>query len=661
MKKCIDLRFRSALVFQRKGINMSHAIHYDISRFSELDIYLFKEGTHAKLYDHLGAHLMEREGRKGTYFAVWAPHARGVYVRGDFNEYNDRSHKLQLRGDGSGIWDGFIEGVEQGTTYKYHIDSEEENANADKADPYAFYAEVAPSSASRVWDIGDYQWNDKTWMRSRCKKNSHKAPISIYEVHLGSWRRKVEEGNRFLTYVEAATALASYLNEMNFTHVELLPITEYPFEGSWGYQVTGYFAPTSRYGTPQEFMQFVDIMHEHGIGVILDWVPSHFVTDGHGLMNFDGTCLYEHKDPRQGYHPEWGSAIFNYDRNEVRAFLISSAMFWLEKYHLDGIRVDAVASMLYLDYAREEGEWVPNEDGTNENKGAVKFLKQLNTSVYDAYDDIMMFAEESTNYPMVSRPVSQGGLGFGYKWNMGWMHDTLKYMKFDPIYRQHHHHHLTFSFVYMYNENYVLPLSHDEVVHMKGSLINKMPGEHSKKFANLRVLFSFIIAHPGKKLLFMGGEFAQFAEWNYKQSLDWHLLEYPDHKGVQTLVKTLNRLYKDEPSLHTGDVEKEGFSWIDENDYQANVISFIRKGAKNRKPIIVVCNFSDKEHTGYQIGLPSKGVYEEIFSSEDILFSGHGSVNTAPIKSVEKECHGRSNMLTINLAPLSVSFFKKVK
>jgi 1,4-alpha-glucan branching enzyme len=640
---------------------MSHTIHYDVSRFSELDIYLFKEGTHAKLYEHLGAHAMEREGCQGVYFAVWAPHAKGVYVRGDFNHYNDRSHRLQLRGDGSGIWDGFIEGVDEGCTYKYHIESEGENANADKADPYAFYAEVAPSSASRVWDINKYEWSDQKWMYGRKKHNSHESPISIYEVHLGSWRRKVEEENRFLTYIEAAEALASYLQDLHFTHVELLPITEFPFEGSWGYQVTGYFAPTARYGTPQEFMQFVDIMHQHGIGVILDWVPSHFVTDGHGLMNFDGTCLYEHKDPRQGYHPEWGSAIFNYERNEVRAFLISSAMFWLEKYHLDGIRVDAVASMLYLDYARKEGEWIPNEDGGNENKGAVRFLKQLNTSVYHAFDDIMMFAEESTNYPMVSRPVSQGGLGFGYKWNMGWMHDTLKYMKFDPIYRQHHHQHLTFSFVYMYNENYVLPLSHDEVVHMKGSLINKMPGDNNQKFANLRALYSFMIAHPGKKLLFMGGEFAQFAEWNYKQSLDWHLLEYPLHQGMLTLVKRLNELYRSEPALHKNDVEPEGFEWIDENDYQANVISFIRKGGKKDKSIIVICNFSDKVHENYPIGLPEQGEYEEIFNSQSAEFEGWSITNDAPLKSKAKAHHGRKYMLEVTLPPLGVVFLKKVR
>ena len=638
---------------------MNYSIHYDVSLFSELDIYLFKEGTHTQLYNHLGAHPLQREGKDGTYFALWAPHAKGVYVSGDFNEYSHTSHKLQLRSDGSGIWDGFIEGVTSGVTYKYHIDTEEENFNADKADPYAFYAEVAPSSASRVWDLSGYEWQDKSWMKKRYKRNSHKAPISIYEVHLGSWQRKVEEDNRFLSYKESAIALASYLREMNFTHIELLPITEFPFEGSWGYQVTGYFAPTSRYGTPQDFMEFVDIMHQYDIGVILDWVPSHFVTDGHGLMNFDGTCLYEHKDPRKGYHPEWGSAIFNYDRNEVRAFLVSSAMFWLEKYHLDGIRVDAVASMLYLDYAREEGEWIPNEDGSNINRGAVTFLKHLNSSVYSAFDDIVMFAEESTNYSMVSRPIDKGGLGFGYKWNMGWMHDILKYMKNDPIHRQHHHKDLTFSFVYMYNENYLLPLSHDEVVHMKGSLVNKMPGNNEQKFANLRALFGLMMAHPGKKLLFMGGEIAQFAEWNYEQSLDWHLLEYPQHKGVNTLVKNLNKLYIDEPALHKNDVEKEGFEWINENDADANVIAFIRKGSKRDAPIVVICNFSDKAHANYPIGIPTKGTYEEIFNSQSAEFNGSDAEEKLPLTSINSEHHGKKHTLYVTLPPLSVLYLKK--
>lgn len=638
---------------------MNYEMFYDVTLFSDFDIYLFKEGTHSKLYNHLGAHLHTRDGVEGTYFGVWAPNANGVSVRGDFNSYDIHTHPLKQRDDESGIWEGFISNVEQNMTYKYHISSDSNNANKDKADPFAFCSEVAPASASKIYELEGYKWDDKKWMKKRGKINSHKAPISIYEVHLGSWRRKIEEDNRYLTYVESANELAQYLKEMNFTHVELLPITEFPFKGSWGYQVTGYFAPTARFGTPHEFMQFVDIMHENGIGVILDWVPSHFVTDGHGLMNFDGTCLYEHEDPRKGYHPEWKSAIFNYDRNEVRAFLISSAMFWLERYHIDGIRVDAVASMLYLDYARKDGEWIPNEDGSNVNRGAVKFLEQLNVTAYGEFSDIMMIAEESTNYSKVCGTVSDGGLGFGYKWNMGWMHDILKYMKFDPIYREHHHKDLTFSFVYMFNENYVLPLSHDEVVHMKGSLINKMPGDNYKKFANLRALYSLMMSHPGKKLLFMGGEFAQFAEWNYERSLDWHLLEHKEHKGMQSVVKELNKLYITESSLHLNDVEKNGFEWIEENDYQANVISFVRFGAKKTKPIVIVCNFSDKEHIGYNLGVPKKGTYEEIFNSNSEEFGGYGATNQKPIKSLKESCHGRENMLKINLAALSVSYFKK--
>ncbi len=635
-------------------------IYYDISLFGDLDVYLFKEGTHSKLYNCLGAHAMKREGEEGVYFALWAPNAKAVSIRGDFNGYDTNAHHLKIRDDESGIWEGFIVGVNLGDTYKYHIHTDTPNVNADKADPFAFYAEVAPNSASRVWNLDHYQWNDDAWMATRKKMNAHTAPVSIYEIHLGSWRRKPEEGKRTLTYIEAAHELAEYVSSMNFTHIELLPITEYPFEGSWGYQCSGYFAPTSRYGTPAEFMQFVDIMHQHNIGVILDWVPSHFVTDGHGLMNFDGTCLYEHKDPRKGYHPEWGSAIFNYERNEVRAFLVSSAMFWLEKYHIDGIRVDAVASMLYLDYAREEGEWIPNEFGGNENLGAVTFLRQLNTSVYGAYDDIMMFAEESTAFPMVSRPVSKGGLGFGFKWNMGWMHDTLKYMKNDPIHRQHHHHELTFSFVYMYNENYILPLSHDEVVHMKGSLINKMPGDNNQKFANLRALFAFMIAHPGKKLLFMGAEIAQFAEWNYQQSLDWHLLESAPHLGMQKLVSDLNALYKQEPALHLGDCESDGFEWIDENDYQANVIAFMRKGAKDQPPIIVICNFSDVTRENYPIGVSKGGTYAELFNSQNPKYEGWSVSNPHPITSVAKEHHGRKNTLHVTLTALGVVFLRQV-
>ncbi len=637
---------------------MKYEIFYDITLFSALDIYLFKEGTHAKLYNHLGSHRLQREGVTGVYFAVWAPNAKNVSVVGDFNAYDETKHYLKKREDESGIWEGFITNIVDDMTYKYFIHSAN-NANPYKADPYAFYAEVKPKSASKIWSLNGYSFKDSKWMKQRAKRNSHKEALSIYEVHLGSWRRKVEEDNRYLSYLESAHELAAYVKEMQFTHIELLPIMEHPFDGSWGYQTTGYFAPTSRYGTPQEFMEFVDIMHQNDIGVIMDWVPSHFVTDGHGLMNFDGTCLYEHADPKKGYHPEWKSAIFNYDRNEVRAFLISSAMYWFDFYHIDGIRVDGVASILYLNYARKEGEWTPNEDGSNINRGAVKFLKQLNTSVYENFKDIIMSAEESTNYSMVTGMVDKGGLGFGYKWNMGWMHDILKYMKVDPLYREHHHKDLTFSFVYMFHENYVLPLSHDEVVHMKGSLINKMPGDNYRKFANLRALYALMMAHPGKKLLFMGGEFAQFNEWHYEQSLDWHLLKQDEHKGVQNCMKTLNALYKSEPSLHRNDVINEGFSWIDENDASANVIAFIRKGARNQKPVIIICNFADKEHENYGVGLPSKGLYEEIFTSDYVEFGG-ASKKMRTIQSKAKEYNGRKNMLHITLPPLSVIYLKKM-
>ncbi len=638
---------------------MKHDIYYDVSRFGDLDIYLFKEGTHAQLYKHLGSHLMKRDGKIGVYFALWAPNAKTVSVIGDFNSYDEDAHKLRLRGDNSGIWEGFIEGVKEFDTYKYHIFNDFENPNANKADPYAFHTEVAPNSASRVYDIQNFSWDDEKWMKKRAKKNSTKSAISVYEIHLGSWRRKVEENNRYLSYEEAAVELVKYLKEMKFTHVELMPITEFPFKGSWGYQASGYFAPTSRFGEPKDFMRFVELMHQNDIGVILDWVPSHFVTDGHGLMNFDGTCLYEHKDPRLGYHPQWGSAIFNYERNEVRAFLISSAMMWLEMYHIDGIRVDAVASMLYLDYAREDGDWLPNEFGGNENLGAIKFLKQLNSTVHENFNDIATFAEESTNFPMVTGDVKKGGLGFDYKWNMGWMHDILKYMKNDPIHRQHHHNDLTFSFVYMYKENYILPLSHDEVVHMKGSLINKMPGDNNQKFANLRAMYSLMFAHPGKKLLFMGGEFAQFSEWNYEKSLDWHLLDFENHKGIKNLIKKLNALYKKEPALHLYDCDSRGFEWIDENDYRANVIAYIRKAKKPQDDIMVVCNFSDKPHIGYEFGISQEGRYKEVFNSQDKKFAGWDEEKPATFTTQNRPIHGRDFSIKVTLPPLSVKYIKK--
>ncbi len=634
------------------------AIHYDITRFSDMDIYLFKEGTHVKLYDKLGSHPMRREGVKGVYFAVWAPNASSVSVAGDFNGYDPLAHPLKIRGDESGIWEGFIEEAEIGQTYKYHIVGYD-GRHFDKADPYAKYAEKPPRSASRIWSVDDYRWSDKEWMNRRKERNAHDKPISTYEVHLGSWRRKVEEGNRSLTYVEAAHELAEYLVQMNYTHVEIMPITEFPFEGSWGYQVTGYFAPTARYGTPQEFMLFVDTMHAHDIGVIMDWVPSHFVTDGHGLINFDGTCLYEHEDPRLGYHPEWKSAIFNYGRNEVRAFLISSAMYWLEKYHIDGIRVDAVASMLYLNYARKEGEWIPNKYGGNENLEAIAFLKQLNETVYGAFEDIFTIAEESTAYPMVTRPVYAGGLGFGFKWNMGWMHDTLKYFKLDPIHRQHHHHQITFSMWYAFDENFVLPLSHDEVVHMKGSLINKMPGDENQKFANLRAMFAYMIAHPGKKLLFMGGEFAQWREWNFEESLDWHLLENPRHKGVQKLVGDLNDLYRRERALHQYDEKHEGFEWIDDRDYQHNILAFIRKSDNPDETVLVVCNFADAVYEDYRIGVPYDGEWKEIFNSQSGQYEGWDITNRHSLKAERVECHGRDFSISLRLPPLGVIFLKR--
>ncbi len=640
---------------------MALDIHYDFSLFSEYDIYLLKRGEHTKLYEKFGAHLCTRKKRQGVYFSVWAPNAKYVSVEGDFNSYDPLKHPLKLRQDESGIWEGFIEDIPEGVTYKYYIESNIEGIIHHKSDPYAFYAEKPSKSASRIWSLEKHQWQDQQWMKERYKKNAHNAPVSIYEVHLGSWRRKVEEENRPLTYAEAAEELANYLVEMHYTHVELMPVTEYPFEGSWGYQVTGYFAPTARYGTPEEFMMFVDTMHRYGIGVILDWVPSHFVTDGHGLINFDGTALYEHEDPRLGYHPEWGSAIFNYGRNEVRAFLISSAMFWLEKYHIDGIRVDAVASMLYLNYARKEGEWFPNKHGGNENLEAIAFLRQLNTSVYGAFPDIMMSAEESTAWPMVTRPVDVGGLGFGFKWNMGWMHDTLKYFKTDPVYRQYHQSQLTFSIWYAFDEQFILPLSHDEVVHMKGSLINKMAGDHNQKFANLRAMYTYMMAHPGKKLLFMGGEFAQFAEWNYKQSLDWHLTQYPVHKGIQKLVSDLNALYQKEPALYLYDEKHQGFEWIDYADAGHNVIAFLRKSDKEEETILVVCNFSDTVLDDYRLGVPYGKEWQEIFNSQYSTYEGWDITNPYPKPVEDMPMHGLEKSISLRLPPLGVVYMKQVQ
>lgn len=630
-------------------------VRYDVTLFSDFDIYLFKEGNHFNAYEKLGSHIIEVDGQKGTYFAVWAPNAEKVYVIGDFNGWKP-IHSLAVRWDGSGIWEGFIPGVDKGTKYKYYIISKY-GYYLEKGDPYAFFWEIPPATASIVWDL-EYKWNDEEWMKNRAKKNALNSPISIYEVHLGSWRRVPEEGNRFLTYRELAEWLPNYVKDMEFTHVEFLPVMEHPFYGSWGYQTIGYFAPTSRYGTPQDFMYLIDKLHQNEIGVILDWVPSHFPDDGHGLSFFDGTYLYEHQDPKKGYHPHWHSYIFNYGRNELRNFLISSAIFWFEKYHIDGLRVDAVASMLYLDYGRGHGEWIPNKYGGKENLEAIEFLRSLNEAVYEKFPDIQTIAEESTSWPMVSRPSYLGGLGFGMKWNMGWMHDTLFYFSKDPIYRKYHHNQLTFSIWYAFTENFVLPLSHDEVVYGKGSLINKMPGDYWQKFANLRLLFGYMYAHPGKKLIFMGGEFGQWDEWYHEKSLDWHLLEYPQHQGIQKWIKDLNNLYKTEPSLHELDFEPTGFEWIDFSDADYSIISFLRKAKDSKDVILVVCNFTPVARFNYRIGIQFKGRFREILNSDSWIYGGSNCGNGGEVETEQIPFHGKPYSLSLTLPPLGILFLK---
>jgi 1,4-alpha-glucan branching enzyme len=630
---------------------------YNASRLTEHDIYLFKEGNHFRLYKYLGSHVMNVGGVTGVHFAVWAPNAEKVSVIGDFNKWDRESHHLMSRRDGSGIWEGFIPGIKKSVIYKYHICSKYNGHKMDKGDPFAFLWEVPPKSASVVCDL-EYEWNDQEWMSNRHKTNALSAPYSIYEVHLGSWRRVPEEGNRFLTYRELAHYLTDYVKEMGFTHVELMPVTEHPFYGSWGYQTLGYFAPTSRYGTPQDFMYMIDRLHQNGIGVILDWVPSHFPYDHHGLSNFDGTYLYEHQDPRKGYHPEWKSYIFNHGRNEVRNFLISSALFWLEHYHIDGLRVDAVASMIYLDYARNEGEWIPNIYGGKENLEAISFLKRLNEMIYTFYPDVQTFAEESTAWQMVSRPVYVGGLGFGMKWNMGWMHDTLKYMSQEPIHRKYHHDQLTFSIWYAFYENFVLPLSHDEVTHSKGALLGKMPGDEWQSCANLRLLFGYMWGHPGKKLLFMGGEFAQWREWVHEESLEWHSLEHPSHLGVQRWVKDLNALYRSEPALHELDFATDGFEWIDCQDWEESIVSFIRKGKNTKDIILVVCNFTPVPRFNYRIGVPRGGYWKEMLNSDAEIYWGSNLGNSGGVEAEAAPSHGRDHSLSLILPPLGMVFLK---
>jgi 1,4-alpha-glucan branching enzyme len=626
-----------------------------VPTLTEHDIYLFKEGRHVRLHDKMGCQLTVRNGVAGASFAIWAPNARSIAVMGEFNGWDPRAHPLAARQDGSGVWEGFIPGVARGQSYKYRVVSNYNGYEIDKADPFAFYAEVPPSTASRAWTL-EYQWNDAEWMAGRRRRNALDAPMSIYEVHLGSWRRG--DGQRFLNYREMADQLADYARDTGFTHVELLPITEHPFYGSWGYQTTGFFAATARYGEPQDLMYLVDRMHQNGIGVILDWVPSHFPSDAHGLSYFDGTNLFEHADPKQGYHPEWKSYIFNYGRHEVRAFLLSSALFWLDKYHLDGLRVDAVASMLYLDYGRNDGEWVPNQYGGKENLDAVRFLRDLNEAVYRDYPDVQVIAEESTAWPMVSRPVYLGGLGFGLKWNMGWMHDSLKYMSEDPIHRKYHHDRLTFSIWYAFAENFVLPLSHDEVVYGKGSLIGKMPGDTWRKFANLRALFGYMWGHPGKKLLFMGGEFGQRREWAHDGQLEWEVLQYPEHSGLRNWVGDLNRVYRTEPALHEVDFEQAGFEWIDCHDAESSVIAFLRKSRKG-ETVVVACNFTPLPRENYVLGVPGGGFWRELLNSDAPLYGGSGTGNYGGVEAAPVPAHGRMHSITITLPPLGVMFLKR--
>ena len=627
------------------------------SRITEHDIYLFKEGTHGRLYETLGSYATRAGEAEGTQFAVWAPNAARVSVIGDFNQWDAAAHPLRAREDGSGVWEGFIPGVGRGTLYKYRIVSNYHGYSVDKGDPFALAWECPPRTASRVWDL-DYAWGDAEWMQRRRAANALDAPLSIYEVHLGSWRRVPEDGNRSLTYRELAEQLPAYVKQLGFTHVELMPVAEHPFYGSWGYQGTGYFAPTARYGTPQDFMHLVDTLHRHGIGVILDWVPSHFPDDAHGLSYFDGTCLYEHADPKLGYHPEWKSYIFNYGRHEVRSFLMSSALFWLDKYHIDGLRVDAVASMLYLDYGRKDGEWIPNRYGGRENLDAIHFLQRLNEGVYRDHPDVQTIAEESTAWPMVSRPAHLGGLGFGMKWNMGWMHDTLDYFSLDPVFRKHHHNQLTFSLWYAFNENFVLPLSHDEVVHGKGALIGKMPGDEWQQFANLRLLYGCMWTHPGKKLLFMGGEFGQRREWQHDESLEWHVLQYPLHAGVQRWIEDLNRFYRAEGALHQDDFSPAGFEWVDCSDWEQSVVAFLRKGRSARDVVLVACNFTPVARTNYAVGVPRGGWWKECLNSDAPLYGGSGQGNLGGLEAAPVASHGRFHSLRLTLPPLALVVFK---
>jgi 1,4-alpha-glucan branching enzyme len=625
---------------------------------TDFDLHLFSEGSHYRLYDKLGAHLTEENGKAGTNFAVWAPSASKVSITGDFNEWNAEATPMQPV-QSSGIWSVFVPGVKEGDNYKFHITPSNGMAQSDRCDPYGFAAEMRPKTASIVYDLSKYEWKDQDWMQNRHKRNTLEAPVSIYEMHLGSWMRG--ENNTWLTYKDLADKLTTYLVKMGYTHVEFLPIAEHPLDSSWGYQTTGYFAPTARFGSPDDFMFLIDTLHQHNIGVLIDWVPAHFPRDGHALGMFDGTHLYEHADPRQGEHKEWGTYVFNYGRYEVEDFLTSNALFWFDKYHIDGLRVDAVASMIYLDYARPAGEWLPNKYGGRENLEAVNFLKKLNERIYANYPDTMTMAEESTAWPQVSRPTYLGGLGFGLKWDMGWMHDTLKFMSLEPVHRKYHHNQLTFRGLYAFSENFVLPLSHDEVVYGKRSLLDKMPGDVWQKFANLRLLLGHMFTTPAKKLLFMGGDFGQWNEWNHDQSLDWHLLDWPLHRGIQKLVSDLNHLYQKEPALHELDCSPAGFEWVDCQDIEQTVLTFLRVDKKRDEHILVVCNFTPVVRHNYMVGVPQGGFWEELLNSDSTVYGGSGVGNYGGVESNPVPAHGRKYMLTLTLPPLAILIMKAKK
>ena len=624
---------------------------------TDFDKYLLGEGTHERTYEKMGAHLVELDGQKGIHFAVWAPSARNVYIMGDFNDWHGASHSMNS--SDSGIWTLFVPGLEEYTLYKYRVVSHT-GESFDKTDPYGFAIEQRPKTASVVVNLNRYQWDDSDWVNRRAEHQAFDKPISIYEVHFGSWRKAPDEhwGTRYLTYREMADELIPYIVEMGYTHIELMPIAEYPLDASWGYQVLGFYAATSRYGTPEDLMYFIDQCHQNNIGVLLDWVPAHFPKDGAGLNYFDGTHLYSHADPRQGEHQDWGTLIFNYGRNEVRAFLISNALFWIDKYHFDGLRVDAVASMLYLDYSREEGQWLPNEYGGRENLAAISFLRKVNEVVHGVFPGVLTVAEESTAWPMVSRPTYAGGLGFSLKWNMGWMHDTLRYMSKDPIHRRYHHHDMTFSLLYAFNENFILPLSHDEVVHGKGSLVNKMSGDEWQKFANLRAYYGFMWGHPGKKLLFMGCEFGQWQEWNFYTGLEWEALKAPNHQGVRRFVKDLNRLYRDELALHEDDFEWTGFTWIDANDSDNSVFSFMRHARSTDEFIVVVSSFTPVPRYDYRVGVPKPGYYREIINSDAECYWGSNMGNEGGRKTESVPMHGHAQSLSLTLPPLATIMLK---